>query len=172
MSNTITVNLDVQSTIRAVLSKEWINELIEQAKIKPEDGGDVFLHTVYKHSHSNDPNEVYYESDFDAELFAKTVFSNGIRKFVLNALSQFMAGAGGVAGTVSPAKLRYTEVPAAERARLLRMESEKPKLPEVPSLPAPFVPAPTEQVAVEYDQPQVFGSEESKADFGGSDEQA
>lgn len=140
MTNTITVNLDVQSTIRAVLSKEWINELIEQAKVKPEDGGDVFLHTVYKNCSCltimGDP----IADTLDTELFAKTVFSNGIRKFVLNALCQFMAGAGGVAGTVSPAKLRYTEVPAAERARLLRLETEKPKLAEVPGLPAPFVP--------------------------------
>lgn len=141
MTNTITVNLDVQSTIRAVLSKEWIAELIEQAKVKPEDGGDVFLHTVYKHSHVlKDMGDIAtLEEEFDAELFAKTVFSNGIRKFTLNALCQFMSGASGVAGTVSPAKLRYTEVPAAERARLLRLETEKPKLVEAPPMPKAFV---------------------------------
>ena len=144
-ANTITVSLDVQSTIRAVLSKEWINELIEQAKVKPEDGGDVFLHTVYQHSHTvwPDINAAGIETgaqEFDAELFAKTVFSNGIRKVLGNVLAQFIATSGGIAGTVSPAKMRYTEVPAAERARLLRLETEKPKLAEVPGLPAPFVP--------------------------------
>lgn len=142
--NTITLNLHTSNSIRAVLSKEWIAELIEQAKIVPaakgeeHNGGDAFLHTVYKQCHVGGVEEGF----LDTELFARTVFGNGIRKVMGNVLAQFLATAGGVAGTVSPAKLAFTEVPAAERAKLLRMETAKPAehQPLLPQVTAQFKP--------------------------------
>lgn len=142
--NTITVNLNLSTDVRAVLSKVWIAELIEQAKVKPEDGGDVFLHTVYKHSHVlKDMGDIStLDEEFDAELFAKTVFLNGIRKVLGNSLAHFLYTAGGVAGSVSPAKGTYSEVPAAMRAKLLRMEVQAPEenKPLLPTVTAEFKP--------------------------------
>lgn len=149
--NTITLNLHTSNSIRAVLSKEWIAELIEQAKIVPApkgeepNGGDVFLHTVYKQCHTLGHFSGAYDCDgavLDVELFARTVFGNGIRKVMGNVLAQFLATAGGVAGTVSPAKLAFTEVPAAERAKLLRLETAKPAelQPLLPQVTAQYTP--------------------------------
>lgn len=148
--NTITLNLHTSNSIRAVLSKEWIAELVEQAKIVPApkgeepNGGDVFLHTVYKQCHLIDGKAVGPEFGgvLDVELFARTVFGNGIRKVMGNVLAQFLATAGGVAGTVSPAKLAFTEVPAAERAKLLRLETAKPAelQPLLPQVTAQYTP--------------------------------
>lgn len=146
MSNihTQTVNLHLSTNIRAVLSKEWLAELIEQAKIVPpkkgEDanGGDVFLHTVYNKC----LHELGGEVVFDAETFARTVFANGIRKVLGNSLAHFLFTAGGVAGTVSPAKCAFTKVPAAERAKLLRLVTAKPaeNQPLLPEVKAQFIP--------------------------------
>ncbi len=145
--HTQTVNLNLSTSIRAVLSKEWLAELIEQAKIVPPakgeepNGGDVFLHTVYRQCHG-----VYFDGimsePFDAELFARTVFANGVRKVLSNTLAHFLATAGGVAGTVSPAKCLFTEVPAAERAKLLRLETAKPaeNQPLLPQVTAQYKP--------------------------------
>ena len=149
--HTQTVNLHVSSSIRAVLSKEWVAELIEVAKIVPSakgeepNGGDVFLHTVYKQCHTLGQGLPAYghpDAALSVELFARTVFSNGIRKVMGNVLAQFLGTAGGVAGTVSPAKCAYTEVPAAERAKLLRLVTDKPAehQPLLPQVKAEFVP--------------------------------
>lgn len=152
--HTQTVNLHLSTSIRAVLSKEWLAELIEQAKIVPpkkgEDanGGDVFLHTVYRSCHLIDGKTVGPEFGgvLDHELFARTVFANGIRKVLGNSLAHFIYTAGGVAGTVSPAKCVFTEVPAAERAKLLRLETDKPveNRPLLPQVTAQFVPKETD----------------------------
>ena len=155
--HTQTVNLHVSSSIRAVLSKEWIAELIEVAKIVPSgkseepNGGDVFLHTVYKQCHVIGHFSGAYglpDAVLDVDLFARTVFSNGIRKVMGNVLAQFLGTAGGVAGTVSPAKCAYTEVPAAERAKLLRLVTDKPAehQPLLPQVKAEFVPKESNEV--------------------------
>lgn len=148
--HTQTVNLNLSTSIRAVLSKEWLAELIEQAKIVPPskdeeaNGGDVFLHTVYKQCHLDGKYNAFGHPNavFDTELFARTVFANGVRKVLSNTLAHFLATAGGVAGTVSPAKCQFTEVPAAERAKLLRLETAKPaeKQPLLPQVTAKYTP--------------------------------